>query len=160
MKQVSIINILNIHWTIQLFSELTVDELYAIIRLRNEVFVVEQNCVFQDADDHDQLSYHICGWQDGKLAAYARLIPAGEIEAQPSVGRVVTAHFARRQNMGRELMEKAISFTHEKFRGMDIVIGAQIYLRSFYESFGFKKTSAVYLEDGIQHIKMNLKFDS
>jgi len=151
---------LNIHWTIQLFSELTVDELYAIIRLRNEVFVVEQNCVFQDADDHDQLSYHICGWQDGKLAAYARLIPAGEIYEQPSIGRVVTAGFARRLKLGRELMENAISFSHKTFQGMDIVIGAQIYLRSFYESFGFKKISAIYLEDGIEHIKMNLKFDS
>jgi len=151
---------LKIHWTIQLFSQLTVDELYAIIRLRNEVFVVEQNCVFQDADDHDQLSYHICGWQDEKLAAYARLIPAGEIYAQPSIGRVATAGFARRQKLGRELMENAISFSHKTFNGMDIVIGAQIYLRSFYESFGFKKISAIYLEDGIEHIKMNLKFDS
>ncbi len=150
---------MNIHWTIKLFAELTADELYAIIQLRNEVFVVEQNCVFQDADDHDQASHHVCGWQNGKLAAYSRVLPPGEMYAEPSIGRVVTAMFSRKQQIGKELMQNAISFTHATYVGMGITIGAQLYLRSFYESLGFKKTSDIYLEDGIEHIKMNLKFD-
>lgn len=150
---------MNIHWTYNVFTELSVDELYAIIRLRNEVFVVEQNCIFQDADDHDQASYHICGWQEGKLAAYVRVLPPGEMYAQPSIGRVVTAMFSRKQQIGKELMKKAISFTQNLYTGKDIAIGAQLYLRSFYESLGFIQTSDIYLEDGIEHIKMNLKFD-
>lgn len=150
---------MNIHWIIKRFAELTPDELYAIIRLRNEVFVVEQNCVFQDADDHDQISHHICGWQEGKLAAYARILPPGEMYAQPSIGRVVAASFVRKQKIGKELMQNAISFTHKTYVEMDITIGAQLYLRSFYESLGFIKTSDIYLEDGIEHIKMDLKFE-
>lgn len=150
---------MNTHWTIQLFSELTADELYAIIRLRNEVFVVEQNCVFQDADDHDQVSHHICGWMEGKLAAYARILPPGEMYLHPSIGRVATANYSRKQQIGRKLMKNAISFTHATYVGMDITVGAQLYLRSFYESLGFEKSGDIYLEDGIEHIKMNLKFD-
>ncbi len=150
---------MNIHWIIKRFTELTADELYAIIRLRNEVFVVEQNCVFQDADDHDQASHHICGWEERKLAAYVRILPPGEMYTQPSIGRVVTAGFSRKQHIGRALMQNAISFTHKTYAGRDITIGAQLYLRSFYESLGFKQTSDIYLEDGIEHIKMDLKFE-
>ncbi|MEO7209790.1 MAG: GNAT family N-acetyltransferase [Chitinophagaceae bacterium] len=146
------------NWTIQVFSELTAYELYAIIRLRNEVFVVEQNCVFQDADNHDQVSHHICGWKEGKIAAYARVLPPGEIYEQPSIGRVVTARSSRKQQTGKELMQNAISFTQATYVGMDITIGAQLYLLAFYGSLGFKKTGDIYLEDGIEHIKMNLKF--
>ncbi len=147
---------MNIHWAIKFFTELSPAELYAIIRLRNEVFVVEQHCVFQDADNHDETSHHLCGWQNEKLAAYARIIPPGKIYNNPSIGRVVTAPFARKQNLGKALMEKAIEYTNTTY-GMDITIGAQLYLRKFYESLGFVKTSDVYLEDGIEHIQMDFK---
>lgn len=149
---------MHINWTYQYFTELTVDELYAIIRLRNEVFVVEQNCVFQDADNHDLVSYHICGWQDNHLVAYARIIPPGEIYPQPSIGRVVTSLISRKQHVGMDLMKKAIAFTQEKYPGMDIEIGAQLYLKSFYEMLGFIQVSDLYYEDGIKHIKMKLKY--
>lgn len=147
---------MNVHCTIKYFSDLTPAELYAIIHLRNEVFVVEQNCVFQDADDHDQAAHHLCGWMDEKLAAYARIIPPGKIYGNPSIGRVVTAPFARKQNLGKALMNKAIEFTVKTY-GMDITIGAQLYLRKFYERLGFEKTSEIYLEDGIKHIQMVFK---
>ena len=147
---------MEIQWSLKQFEALSVHELYAILQLRIEVFVVEQNCPFQDADDKDQGSYHLMGWLDNKLVAYTRLVPPGYIYEQASIGRVVTSPTVRRFGAGRKLMQESIERTKELFGEGPIKIGAQYYLKKFYESFGFKQTSDIYLEDGIEHIYMIL----
>jgi ElaA protein len=143
------------HWICKKFDDLTPGELYACLQLRNEVFVVEQDCVFQDADDKDQECFHLMGWKGKKLIAYTRIAPAGICYEEISIGRVVTSPSARRKGLGRELMLKSIDRAHSLFgKGSAIKIGAQLYLKKFYESFGFRQISDVYMEDGIEHIKM------
>ena len=143
-----------IKWICKKFDELTPFELYAIIRLRNEVFVVEQNCVFQDADNKDQECYHLAGWQENVLIAYTRIIPAGVIYDHLSIGRVVTSPDFRHQGTGKLLMEKSIQCAYDLFGKLPIKIGAQLYLKQFYESLSFVQCSDIYLEDGIDHIEM------
>lgn len=145
---------MQLHWILKKFEELAPYQLYAILQLRNEVFVVEQNCVFQDADDKDQNSYHLMGFSDNKLVAYTRLVPPGLAYTEMSIGRVVTSPAVRRSGAGRELMKKSITTCYELFGEGPIKIGAQLYLKNFYESFGFRQISDVYLEDGIEHIYM------
>ena len=146
-----------IDWKLKQFNELSPDELYAILRLRSEVFVVEQNCVFLDADNKDQVSYHLMGWSGNELMAYTRLVPAGISYSEPSIGRVVTSPAVRSLGMGKELMNQAINILYSKWGNTDIKIGAQLYLERFYNSFGFQRSSEVYLEDGIEHIEMLLQ---
>ena len=143
-----------LHWIIKRFDELSPYQVYAILQLRNEVFVLEQACVFQDADDKDQDCYHLMGFRDNKLVAYTRLVPPGIIYPDISIGRVVTSPLVRRSGAGRELMQKSIEHCYLLFGEKPIRIGAQLYLKHFYESFGFQQTSDVYLEDGIEHIYM------
>jgi ElaA protein len=150
---------MQLHWLLKRFDELTPYQLYAILQLRNEVFVVEQNCVFQDADDKDQNSYHLMGFSDNKLVAYTRLVPAGVSYEQASIGRVVTSPSVRRSGAGKLLMQQSIDSLYTLFGKVPIKIGAQLYLQHFYESFGFERISDIYLEDGIEHIYM-LKVDS
>lgn len=147
---------MKLNWTVKKFEALTPYELYDIIWLRNEVFVVEQNCVYQDADYKDQNGWHLMGIdEDGKLMAYVRLLPAGvSYEKEPSIGRVVTNPAARGTGAGKQLMEIAIQQCEELFGNLDIKIGAQYYLLKFYTSLGFKQTSEIYLEDNIEHIEM------
>jgi ElaA protein len=142
------------NWILKKFQELSVDELYAILRLRTEVFVVEQNCVFQDMDDKDSSSYHLMGWKDGLLAAYTRLVPPGIAYDLASIGRVVTSPAARGGGAGKLLMQKSIEETIRLFGRVPIKIGAQVYLKKFYTSLGFAASSDIYLEDGIEHIEM------
>lgn len=142
------------NWKCKAFDELSIHELYAILRLRTEVFVVEQNCVFQDMDNKDQSSYHVCCWQDGQLIAYTRLVPAGVSYEEASIGRVITAPSARRTGAGKELMQYSIKKLYELWGKQSIKLGAQLYLKKFYESFGFEQTSGIYIEDGIPHIEM------
>jgi ElaA protein len=142
------------NWILKHFDSLSPLELYAILQLRNEVFVVEQNCVFQDADDKDQQSWHLMAWQEKKLLAYTRLVPPGEVYKHPSIGRVVTSPSQRRTGIGRELMQRSIEAVRELYGNLPIQIGAQLYLKNFYESFGFEQISGIYLEDGIEHIYM------
>jgi ElaA protein len=145
-----------ITWICKPFDELSVHELYAILQLRNEVFVVEQNCVFQDADNKDQLSYHLMGWQQSSLIAYTRLVPPGVAYAEPSIGRVVTSITARRSGIGKELMQQSVAGCKKLFGNNIIRIGAQLYLKKFYSSLGFVPTGGIYPEDGIEHIQMLL----
>ncbi|MCW3090461.1 MAG: family N-acetyltransferase [Ferruginibacter sp.] len=147
---------MTLDWKFSSFDELTAVELYAILRLRNEVFVVEQNCVYQDADNKDESSYHISAWDGHTLAAYCRVLPPGLSYTEASIGRVVTAFNYRNTGSGRELMKKAVNFTRDHFGCKEITISAQLYLEKFYESIGFKKVSSTYLEDNIPHIKMQL----
>jgi ElaA protein len=145
---------MQIHWTLKKFEDLTPYQLYAILQLRNAVFVVEQNCVFQDADDNDQDSYHFMGFKGNKLIAYSRLVPSGKVYEQVSIGRVVTSPTVRRSGAGKELMEQSIDAVYTLFGIQPIKIGAQLYLKQFYCLFGFDQASSVYIEDGIEHIYM------
>ncbi len=144
------------HFSIHSFESLNPHELYAIMRLRNEVFVVEQNCIFQDADNKDQSSFHLMYWQGESLLAYCRLLPQGLAYTEMSIGRVVSAPFARKTGVGKALIAKAIQYCYEQFGKGPIRIGAQLYLLRFYASFGFREIGAIYLEDGIEHIEMVL----
>ena len=144
------------NWTCKTLDELTPGELYAILRLRSEVFVVEQNCVFLDMDNKDQKSHHLMGWRDGDLVGYTRLLRAGISYVASSIGRVVTSPAARRLGVGRELLNKSIDALYALYGRQPIRIGAQCYLTNFYESFGFVQKGEIYLEDGIEHIEMLL----
>ena len=145
---------MQISWVLKKFDDLDTLELYAILQLRNEVFVVEQNCVFQDADDKDQGSYHLSGYVVGKLVAYTRLVPPGYIYTEASIGRVVTSPAVRGTGAGKHLMQQSIQKIYDLFGPGPIKIGAQLYLKKFYEGFGFQQISDQYLEDGIPHIHM------
>jgi len=143
-------------WTCKEFDELNVYELYAILQLRNEVFVVEQQCIFQDADNKDQLALHLMGWNEGLLTAYTRLLYPGHIYKEASIGRVITSSKFRRSGFGRQLMQQSIDQIYARWGIQPIRIGAQLYLKKFYESLGFQQDSGLYLEDGIEHIEMLL----
>ncbi len=145
---------MNITWLCKEFSALAPRELYSILQLRSEVFVVEQNCVYQDCDDKDQCSYHFMGWKESKLIAYTRLMPAGISYDEISIGRVVTSPSVRGTKIGKELMQRSIEELHRLCGNSPIKIGAQLYLKNFYQSFGFVQCGDVYYEDGIEHIKM------
>lgn len=147
---------MNIQWSCKTFDDLKPGELYQIMRLRNEVFVVEQNCVFQDADNKDQGCMHLMGYVDNELAAYTRLVPPGYIYTEVSIGRVVTSPVYRGKKLGYLLMQQSIEQCKEMFGDTVIKIGAQYHLKKFYASFGFLQISDVYLEDGIEHIYMLL----
>ena len=129
-------------------------ELYDLLRLRSEVFVVEQNCVFLDMDNNDQKCYHLLGYYENVLAAYTRLVPPGTIYPEASIGRVVTGKATRRTGIGKLLLKESIEKVYELFGEQPIRIGAQLYLKDFYSSFGFKQVSAIYMEDYIEHIYM------
>lgn len=148
---------MELHWIVKKFEELTSIEIYAIMQLRNEVFVVEQNCVYQDADNKDIASYHLMAWQGNKLVAYTRLLPPGLSYTEPSIGRVVTSASVRGNGTGRLLMQHSIAYIKKLFGNSAIKIGAQYYLKNFYSSLQFKQTSEIYLEDNIEHIEMLLE---
>ncbi len=144
-----------ISWQCKTFSELTNEELYKILQLRNEVFVVEQNCPYQDCDNKDLKAHHLTGWNGDILVAYTRLLPKGiSYPDAASIGRVVTSPAFRGKNLGRELMLKSMESIYTLFGHVPITIGAQLYLKRFYESFSFLQQGAGYLEDGIPHITM------
>ena len=138
------------------FEELSPTALYALLRLRSEVFVVEQQCIFLDMDDKDPYCHHLLGYQGEQLVAYTRLVPPGISYETASIGRVVTSPAVRKSGVGRLLMEKSIEKAAAIFGCTRITIGAQLYLEKFYESLGFVTSSAVYLEDNIEHIEMTL----
>jgi len=144
------------NWYAKSFRDLSVNELYEILTLRSEVFVVEQNCVFLDMDHKDQKCIHLMGWEQEDLAAYCRIVPPSVSYPEPSIGRVVSSPRHRRTGAGRLLMAKAIGITREQYGLQPIRIGAQLYLTGFYGSLGFVPQGDVYLEDGIEHIEMLL----
>ncbi|TAD94243.1 MAG: GNAT family N-acetyltransferase [Bacteroidetes bacterium] len=146
---------MQISWQSKPFDSLSPTELYNIMHLRSAVFVVEQNCVFLDLDHRDAQSLHLMAMVDGALAAYARIMPVGlGYTDYCSIGRVATAAFARGKGLGRSLMQQAIEELYGQYGMVPIKIGAQLYLKSFYASFGFVPHGPVYLEDGIDHIPM------
>ncbi|MES2567022.1 MAG: GNAT family N-acetyltransferase [Bacteroidota bacterium] len=137
------------------FNELNNTEVYQLLQLRSEVFVVEQNCVYLDMDNKDYHSYHVLGYEEEKLVACTRLVPPGiSYESEPSIGRVVTHPSVRKFGYGKLLMEYSISKTKELFKSNVIVIGAQSYLDRFYQNLGFVPEGEEYLEDDIPHRTM------
>ena len=143
-----------LRWQLKHFDELTPHELYAILRLRGEVFVVEQTCPYLDPDGKDVYCHHLLGYAGEELAAYARIVPAGISYSEASIGRVITSFAQRRTGAGKELMKEAIAATEKLFGRVPIRIGAQAYLKQFYEGFGFEDLNEPYLEDGIPHLIM------
>jgi len=141
-------------WTLKAFDALTPKELYDLLRLRSEVFVVEQQCIFLDMDNKDQFSLHLMGYDGDTLVASTRLIAPGKVYDQMSIGRVVTSPAYRGKGAGRELMTVSIEKCKAHFGSGPIKIGAQLYLKKFYESLGFVASSDIYDEDGIDHIEM------
>lgn len=136
------------------FKELTTDELYAILQLRSAVFVVEQNCVYQDIDYQDQKALHVLGYKQGVLVAYTRLFKSGEYFDYASIGRVLVSAGERRSNYGYAIMNASIKAIEKKYNEAKIKISAQSYLKKFYKTLGFVQVGEAYLEDGIPHILM------
>jgi ElaA protein len=139
---------------IKRFNKLSTQELYEMLQLRSEVFVVEQNCVYQDVDGKDQKAIHVLGYIGNDLASYCRLFDAGHYFEQASIGRVIVSPKHRDKKLGHELIQVAIANVEKEFGQTNITISAQLYLQKFYESHGFKVTSDTYLEDDIPHIEM------
>ena len=148
---------MNIEFKIKPFNELSTPELYEILKLRIEVFVVEQNCVYQDIDGKDSKAIHVLGYYNGDLAAYCRIFDAGYYFDEASIGRVIVSPKYRDKKFGHDLMKVAIEAVDANFNKKQITISAQMYLQKFYESHGFVKTSEMYLEDDIPHIQMKIQ---
>jgi ElaA protein len=145
---------MKIQWQLKSFEELTPQQLYQLLRLRSEVFVVEQQCIFLDMDNKDQHCNHLLGWKRELLAASTRLVPPGISYPEMSIGRVVSSPQVRGTGIGRELMEVSVKACYELWGNAPIRIGAQCYLEKFYQSLGFEPEGEIYLEDGIPHIEM------
>jgi ElaA protein len=149
-----------LEWRLATFDTLTVAELYALLQLRTEVFVMEQNCAFQDMDGADALAVHLLGTtqtvdgQPGELMAYARLFPAGVKFAEASIGRVITRSTVRGQGLGHVLIQRALSSVHTLWGPQPIRIGAQARLKAYYSQHGFVDVGLPYIEDGIDHLEM------
>lgn len=144
-----------IHWSVARFEELELGQLYAILAARSAVFVVEQDCAYQDLDGFDAAGIHLWAASDAdRVLAYARLLPPGLRYAEPSIGRVLTTSSDRGRGLGRELMQRALREASRRFPGEPIRISAQQYLERFYGQLGFEAVRGPYLEDGIPHIEM------
>ena len=139
------------------YQQLSKEKLYQIIRLRLEVFVLEQNCIYQDLDNKDQKAIHLVGEEDGKVIAYTRLFKKGDYFENASIGRVIVKKESRKKDYGKKIMQKSIEELKNEHNEENIEISAQKYLIKFYDDLGFKKIGEEYLEDNIPHIKMVLK---
>lgn len=141
---------------VKCFNELTTEQLYAIYKLRVDVFVVEQNCAYQEIDKADRYSYHV--WledEQHQIIAYARVIPAGMTFPTVSIGRVIAAD--RRKGYGTQIVNHAIAVARKQYDPDMIIIEAQVYAKGLYEKCGFIQSSDPFLEDGIPHVQMQLK---
>lgn len=145
----------DISWQCARFTELSVTQLYRILAARSEVFVLEQNCVYQDMDDTDLVSLHLSAWIEGQqVAAYLRIVPPGLKFTEVSLGRVITSKAARGSGIGKQLLAKGLEQIEIAYPAQAVRISAQHYLEKFYQSFGFVTVSEMYLEDDIPHIEM------
>jgi len=143
-----------IEWRCLAFDQLSAAQLYAVLQLRSEVFVVEQACIFQDMDGADAHAMHLLGSLQGSLVAYARCLEAGRKFAEASIGRVAIRAAVRGTGAGHALMRQAIACLLQAWGAQAIRIGAQAHLEAFYRQHGFHKTGPAYLEDGIAHVEM------
>ena len=139
---------------VKTFSELTNQELYNLLQLRSEVFVVEQDCVYQDLDGKDEKALHVLGIKNKTLVAYTRIFKPGDYFNESSIGRVVVAKNERQYKYGYDIMKASIEAIKNNFKTSEIKISAQCYLNKFYTNLGFKNIGEEYLEDGIPHIAM------
>lgn len=146
---------LTIH--VKTFKELNTTELYRLLQLRSDIFVVEQDCVYQDMDGKDQKALHVLGYKNSELVAYTRIFAPGDYFKEASIGRVVVKHSERMHKYGYEIMEASIHTIKSKFKTQTIRISAQTYLKRFYNNLGFNEEGEEYLEDGIPHIHMIYK---
>lgn len=143
-------------WRWQNFTQLSAAEVYEILALRQQVFVLEQTCLYADIDHKDQQCFHLSGWQDGKLQGYLRVVPPGLVYSEVALGRILTAESARGTGLGKQLLIRALDDVSLLYPGQSVRISAQLYLQKFYAGFGFKTVSEPYDEDGIPHIEMLL----
>jgi ElaA protein len=143
------------NFIVKYFSELNTTELYKILQLRAEVFVVEQDCIYQDIDFKDQKSLHIIGYKDNEIVAYTRIFKPGDYFDNASIGRVLVVALERKYGFGHDLMKASITAINAHFKVKKITISAQKYLKKFYESHQFTQMGEEYLEDGIPHIRMD-----
>ena len=143
-----------VNFTIKTFKELSPVQIYDMLLLRSEVFVVEQNCVYQDVDNKDQKAFHVLGYKENQLVAYSRIFNSGDYFNLPSIGRIVVKEEERKFKYGHELVATSIDFVLDSFYEKDILISAQTYLIKFYNSHRFQQQGEEYLEDGIPHVKM------
>lgn len=141
-------------WVVKSFSELSIFELYAILKARVDVFVVEQNCPYPDLDGWDSQTMHIFAKDNYGIIAYCRVFPPEIKYNEASIGRVLTTHGYRKQGLGKKLLAQAIDVIQKRYEGANIRISAQDYLMAFYQSFGFETTGLHYLEDNIPHSEM------
>lgn len=139
------------------FNELTTDELYKLLRVRNEVFVVEQNCVYQDCDNKDYGAYHLFCEMDDEIIGCLRILNRGVSYEEVSIGRVLVKENYRGTGVSRDMMLKALRFIEEELKETEVRISAQVYIKKFYENVGFKIVSDEYLEDEIPHVQMLYK---
>jgi len=140
---------------IKKFSELSTEEIYNILKLRSEVFVVEQNCVYQDIDEKDQKATHLFIEKNNEIIAYTRIFKKGDYyEENPSIGRVVVSKKERGKKLGKEIMLNSIEFIKKEMEGRKIELSAQKYLDKFYKDLDFYSEGEDYLEDGIPHQRM------
>ena len=140
------------------FKELTTEELFAIYKLRTAVFVVEQNCPYQEVDDADRVAYHLYLRDEDGIAAYLRVLPQGVAHEAAAIGRVISVK--RRMGLGTKIVQAGIAVAKEKFHADCLEIGAQTYVRKLYENVGFIQSGPEYVEDGIPHIPMMLNLDN
>lgn len=139
---------------IKTFNEFSLDELYKVLQLRSEVFVVEQDCVYQDIDGKDQKALHVLGFKNNDLIAYTRCFDKGNYFEEASIGRVTVKENERKFGYGHDILKASIDVIESRFKTTRIKISAQKYLIKFYESHGFQQIGEGYLEDGIPHIAM------
>ena len=138
----------------KIFSELDKDELYQILRLRSEVFVVEQDCIYQDIDNKDQIAIHLLYKKGDEIIAYARIFKKGDYFENPSIGRVVVSKNKRGEDLGKEIMLESMKYIKNNIKAEKIELSAQMYLDTFYKDLGFYSKGEQYLEDGIPHQRM------
>lgn len=141
-------------WQFARFDDLSPHALYAMLQARQDVFVLEQQCLFADLDNADKDAHHLLGWRDGRLVVYLRIFAPGLKHDDVAIGRVLSTREVRRTGAGRDLMGEGIRRAESLYPGVRIRIGAQLYLEKFYESFGFTTVSEPYDEDGIPHVEM------
>jgi ElaA protein len=149
-------------WRIKFFAELTNFHLYQILKLRQDIFILEQNCLYADADNLDQKSLHafFVSEEHDQVVAYCRILPAGLTSSDVAIGRVVVSDCFRRQGLATKMMKQTIAFIEQEMQPESVVVSAQSHLKYFYSALGFEEVSSPYDEDGIEHIDMRLTFKS
>ena len=145
---------MSVRWRWYDWAGLTPDVLYAFLKLRSDIFVVEQDCVFPEMDGRDPRCEHLCGWQGDELVAYLRLVPPGVRTPEVALGRVVVAQAARGTGLGRAIMQEGLARCAVKYPGQPVKVSAQAHLEAFYAGLGFATVGAPYDEDGILHVDM------